>query len=160
MCADTFKYKSTVVAKYIISQAIEKKIVLNMTKLQKLLYAAYGVYLAVKNSKLVNEQPKAWPYGPVFPTTRKKLLSMDFNDYDITSDNECSEILHDEEVTSLIRLVLRDFGKLNAAQLTQWSHQSGSPWEKTCLHPDFKWNAPIPDEYIAEYFSSIIKQSA
>ncbi len=157
MNSESYKYKSTDIAKCIVARANEKKIVMNMTKLQKLLYAAYGIYLAIKNERLTNEYPKAWPYGPVFPTTREKLLKFDFVDYDISSDSDCSEdVKNDEEIDSLISLVLKTFGNWTAGQLTEWSHEPGSPWDKTVNTDGFKWNNPISDEYIKEYFLTIL----
>lgn len=78
MINDTYKYDSVTVANYIIAFANENKFFINMTKLQKLLYIAYGVYLSVKNERLTNEHPQAWPYGPVFPTTRNRLIKKRF----------------------------------------------------------------------------------
>lgn len=156
MNMETYRYKSTVVAKYIIFRAGEARIMINMTKIQKLLYIAYGIYLAVKGDRLINEQPKAWPFGPVFPTTRTKLLRVDFMDYDISKDEECAQVRGDKELKELIDLVLSGFGTLSAGQLSEWSHQEGSPWHKTMLLQGFKWNQSIPDEYIKDYFNSII----
>jgi len=155
----TYKYKSTIVAKYILSKAQEEKIVMNMTKLQKLLYISYGVYLAVKNERLTDESPKAWPYGPVFPTTRENLLKIDFQSFDITKDNECDEIRKDKEMRELVELVLKKFGKWNAGQLTEWSHSDESPWDLTKRDENFKWNQHIPDEYIRSYFSKILTKN-
>jgi uncharacterized phage-associated protein len=152
MSSETYKYKSTVVAKYIISRANEANIAMNMTKLQKLLYITYGIYLIVKGERLINEQPKAWPFGPVFPTTRQKLLHLDFIDYDILKDGECTQIQEDKEHQYLVDLVFSSFGKLSAGQLSEWSHQKGSPWHQTTQLKGFKWNQNIPDEYIKDYF--------
>lgn len=65
-------YDSVLVANYLLALANEKGVILNTTKVQKLLYMAYGLLLAEKNRIITDEQPKAWPYGPVFPKTRKK----------------------------------------------------------------------------------------
>jgi uncharacterized phage-associated protein len=158
MSNQTYKYKSTIVAKYILSKAQEGKIVMNMTKLQKLLYISYGIYLAVKDERLTDESPKAWPYGPVFPTTRNILLKVDFQNFDINKDDECKEICNDLEIKSLIELTLSNFGAWSAGQLTEWSHSEGSPWDLTKQRENFDWNQPIPDEYIKIYFSKILKE--
>lgn len=57
---------------------------------------------------------------------------------------------------TLVLLVLSGFGDKNATTLTVWSHQSGSPWDRTISQEGFTWGARIPDEYIQEYFSSIL----
>lgn len=156
--SEKYKYNSIVVAKYIIAIANNKHLSINMTKVQKLLYIAYGIFLAVKGYRLTNEHPEAWPYGPVFPSTRYKLLKTDL--YSIsTSDSDICSIKEDSEIESLIDLVFRSFGSWSAAQLTEWSHSEGTPWQKTVSSDDFSWGHQIPDEYIKSYFSSIIKLS-
>ena len=159
MNSETYRYKSTVVAKYILSKALEENIFINITKLQKLLYISYGVYLAVKNERLTDESPKAWPYGPVFPTTREKLLKINLSTYDILQDEDCKEICKDKEIQELVASVLKTFGHWSAGQLTEWSHSNGSPWDLTTRSENFKWNQPIDDEYIKFYFSKILPKN-
>lgn len=151
MIEDKYSYNSVDVARYIIAYANEYNFVINMTKLQKLLYICYGVYLAVANKRLTNEHPQAWPFGPVFPTTRNKLLKEDFENITLRNDSTPSS-----ELTSLITLVLKSFGGKTASYLTAWSHQQGSPWDKTVKSDGFSWGRPIPDEYILEYFRTHI----
>ena len=156
--SQTFKYKSTTVAKYLLFRAFEDRIVINMTKLQKLLYIAYGTYLAITDERLTNESPRAWPYGPVFPTVRNKLLKIDFDDYDFLAerDSECKSILADDEMKSLMIMVLHRFGMMSAGQLIEWTHIADSAWDRTQRAPGFKWNDIIPDVYIKDYFKNII----
>lgn len=155
---DTFRYKSTDVAKYIIALANDRRITINMTKVQKLLYITYSVFLRVYKKRLLNEHPQAWPYGPVFPTTRNKLLN-----YDLSSLSEkdipeeaLNEMKEDAELNKVINFVFANFGEWNAGQLSEWSHSSGSPWEKISNTSGFTWGNVIPDTLIYEYFCSII----
>lgn len=150
-----YKYDSLTVACYIAAMVNARGLDINMTKLQKLLYIAYGTYLAVKSERLTNEHPQAWPYGPVFPTTRSRLLKKDLSNIKL-SNPILNEIKSDTDMQSLVILVLNGFGNKNATTLSMWSHQSGSPWDRTVSQDGFSWGAKIPDEYIKEYFSSII----
>lgn len=155
MINDSYKYDSLTVACFIVASANERKLSINMTKLQKLLYIAYGTYLAVTGTRLTNEHPQAWPYGPVFPTTRNRLLKKDLSS--IRMDEECLEkINQDTEMRSLVNIVLSSFGNKSASTLSEWSHQSGSPWDRTVNKKGFNWGDRISDEYIQEYFNSII----
>ncbi len=150
-------YNSTDVAKYIVSRASRDGIQLNMTKLQKLLYAAYGIYLQVKNERLTYEEPKAWPYGPVFPNTRTALLKLNFDlPVNFEEEDAVKTISENNEIVSLIDMVFKTFGNWTAGQLTEWSHAKYSPWEKTKCSVGFDWGQVIPDEYIKEYFSKIV----
>lgn len=150
-------YCSVDVARYIIAIANSKGIGINMTKVQKLLYISYGVFLAVKGERLLNEHPQAWPYGPVFPSTRNHLLKENFYEISI-GDSKFSVMRANEELNSLLNSVFSSFGNWTAGQLTEWSHQDGSPWENTTLLEGFVWGAIIPDNLIQDYFKLIIKR--
>lgn len=156
MIPDTYKYNSVDVACAIIAYANEHKVYINMTKTQKLLYIAYGAYLAIRGERLTNEHPQAWPYGPVFPTTRNKLLYLDdFSEFD-KSNYPNQEIFKDNDLNALIAMVFYTFGKYNAASLSEWSHKSNSPWDRTVKTSGFNWGDRIPDEYIKEYFDTLL----
>jgi len=155
MIEDTYKYRSVTVAKYIIAYANAHRFSMNMTKLQKLLYITYGTCLAAYKSRLTDEHPQAWPYGPVFPTTRNKLLNVDFETVSL-SDDDLTEISNDSETVKLVKVVFDAFGAYNAGTLTSWSHSAGSPWEKTTQMSGFKWGDRISDDIILAYFDRII----
>lgn len=148
---DTYVCNSVVLAKYIAGYANVHHFVINMTKIQKLLYITYGVFLAVTGERLTNEHPQAWPYGPVFSTTRNKLLKLSLEEIQMPDDKTIND-----EVKSCVALVFKSFGKYNASYLSSWSHQIGSPWEETTAMEDFKWGDVIPDEFIFPYFKSMI----
>lgn len=143
-------YNSVLVAKYMFAIACNHKTILNVTKVQKLLYILYGNFLAKFDIRIVDESPKAWPYGPVFPKTRENI---DYNKLLDLSDPEFYEISKDEVLTKALHTLVNRFADLSASKLTDWSHSEDSPWDKTTKHDKFKWNDPIPDEYIKEYFS-------
>jgi uncharacterized phage-associated protein len=152
------QYQSIILAKYIAARFNECREDVNITKLQKLTYIAYGTCLAVTGNRLVDEHPQAWPYGPVFPATRNKLLKIDLNSIRL-SDLDLQKIASDAMVASLITLVYKSFGKWPAFALSEWSHKEGSPWEKTVSSPGFKWGNRIDDKYIESYFRKIVVTS-
>lgn len=156
---DTYKYRSTDVAMYLVTLVNEERIAINITKVQKLLYIIYGTYLRVYGKRLLNEHPQAWPYGPVFPTTRNALLKVE--DLSALSEKaippeELSRLKIDDELGKVVGFVLKTFGAWNAGQLSEWSHSNGSPWDKTRKRKSFKWGDEISDALILEYFESII----
>lgn len=152
---DKGKYNSVTMAKYIAAVANDRLLSINMTKIQKLLYIAYGLYLAVSNARLVNEHPQAWPYGPVFPTTRNKLLRINIHAISL-EEEDFKELKEDDELQGLINLVFRSFGDWSASELTEWSHKPDSPWEHTVNVEGFKWGNQMDDYDIMTYFKSII----
>ncbi|MDR1543669.1 MAG: DUF4065 domain-containing protein [Prevotellaceae bacterium] len=125
-----------------------------MTKIQKLTYIAYGIFLAVKERPIINERPQAWPYGPVFPTTRNKLLNLDLNSICL-SDNDLKDISSDKDIVDLVELIYNNFN-WSAAKLSKWSHKEGSPWEATVSKQGFKWGDRIEDDRIKSYFKKLI----
>jgi len=148
-------YRSTLLAKYIAAYFNDKRADVNITKIQKLTYIAYGSYLAIFDARLIDEHPQAWPYGPVFPTTRKHLLKTDLNAISL-QDTDFKEISSDRDIVSLIDMIYKTFGSWSAASLSDWSHKEGSPWEKTVSSKSFRWGDKINDDYIKSYFKKII----
>lgn len=145
-------YDSVLVARFLLALAFKKGIVLNVTKVQKLLYIAYGFFLGQKGRKLLNESPKAWPYGPVFPRTRKKV---DYSKVISLEAEEFHEIKEDQEVVEFLDKLIDKYSVFTASQLSEWSHTKGSPWDKATKEAGFNWNSPISDELITEYFSEL-----
>lgn len=53
------------------------KRILNKTQIHKILFFAYGIYLARYDKKLfTDDTPKAWPFGPVFPKVNRSINYM------------------------------------------------------------------------------------
>lgn len=152
MSTELKKYDSVITAKYLLALAADKGFILNVTKVQKMLYIAYGYFLAKYNRVLIDEAPKAWPYGPVFPRTRTKV---DYSSIIHLDDPELLEISKDATIKEDFNKLIDKYYKYSAAQLSEWSHEKNSPWDRTTKDEGFDWNCPIPDEYIKEYFSSI-----
>lgn len=156
--SQTYLFDSIAVATYIVAWANEHKVTINLTKTQKLLYIAYGAHLVLKEQRLCNEHPQAWPYGPVFPRTRKFLLQKDLLDFSFDMP-ELSEAKNDAYLKGLVAFVFKGFGEYTASQLTEWSHSPNSPWDLTTRLANFDWGEEIPDSYIQDYFSTIINRN-
>jgi len=130
---------------------------LNRTQINKILFYAYGTYLADTNEVLFkDDRPKAWPYGPVFPIVNNKI-----NPTDIVSgfSKEKSDLFQKNlKALKAIKDAVDKLYNKTAYRLTQWSHNDGSPWYKT-VFPDTNtntpWNTEINRDYIKTYFSNI-----
>ncbi|WP_109831388.1 Panacea domain-containing protein [Reichenbachiella versicolor] len=144
-------FDSVTIAEYMLSLAYEKRIVLNMTKIQKLLYLVYGKFMAESGKQISKESPKAWPYGPVFPRVHKKVKLDNVKTLD---DPYFAEISQDKDLNQAIIGVIDRYSKFSATQLSDWSHSKGGPWDRTTKKEGFKWGVTeIPNEYIREYFT-------
>jgi uncharacterized phage-associated protein len=138
-------------------------------KLQKLVYYAYGWCLALKDKPLFTEGVQAWSYGPVVPS-----LYYEFRAYGtepITGravGTDCEPLrVYDwddesEFVRALIRKIWAVYGKYTAIELSNATHQPGTPWQKTVeLHGGAIPKAIlIDDKVIQAYFIGQIQTAA
>jgi len=152
-------YNSVEFAKYIAAFWNEQGVDINMTKVQKLLYIAYGTWLVVYDKRLLDEYPQAWPYGPVFPTTRNKLLKLELKN--ITKNDVSSELQDNKDLEKLIKAIHNSyFGSWNASQLSAWSHKEGSAWADTVATPGFEWGQIIPDNLTKKWFAAFVNNGS
>lgn len=153
---DTYLFENSEdVAKYVVVWAFEHQYSINMTKLQKMLYVMYGACLVTVGERLFKEHAQAWPYGPVFPRSRRKLTKQMIGEkfIGITKPN-----FGDKEalLNELTTFAFNGFGKYTASQLVAWTHLAGSPWSIAKDTEDFVWGHEIPDASIFEYFDRLI----
>lgn len=120
----------------------------------------YGVYLAENQLPLfMDDTPKAWTYGPVFPRPNK---SVDINEVikSFPADKVKAYKANKKALDLVVKVVDRMYDK-SAMSLTQWSHVENSPWYNTVYQKDRDgniikqrpWNTRIEDSLIKDYFS-------
>src|SRR3569832_2414943 len=82
------------VTRYFIVRAYEDGIEAEMTnmKVQKLLYYAQSLYLALYDKPLFDEEIQAWRYGPVYPPAYKFYSDFEANQLPIPSKDSLLEI--------------------------------------------------------------------
>lgn len=129
--------------------------ILNKTQLNKILFYAYGIYLAETGKPLFDDdQPKAWPYGPVFPKVNRLVKP------DIVPEGFSPDIVSlfqsDPVAMQAIKDAANKLYNKSAFKLTQWSHKEGSPWHQTIYPDDAQcrpWDTIIDNGLIQAYFS-------
>lgn len=147
-------YNAIKIANAIIDKCRQKGINdINITKLHKLLYIIYGTYLYVHDSKLFDELPAYFQYGPIFKSLQKAYKKEEFElqGYKDVDD----DVLTNPKLNEVIDKVLDTFGKYSAQQLSNWSHRDGSAWSKVDKMSDF-WGVDIDDELIKGEFAKIV----
>ena len=115
---------------YLNKTAKDKMYQINVTKIHKLLYICYGVYIAVAGNQLLNEKPKAWDYGPAFPRVHKTQKSNNDSLDDLLHEIVLNDFLRYDNV---INPVLDVFGSWSATELVNWTHKKNGAWHKKIL---------------------------
>ena len=120
-------------------------------KIQKLLYFSVGRFFVKTNNWAIDGDFEAWPHGPVLPALYYKLSRY--------ADSVIKEFIPFEgtpyilgEKSSLIATVqetVNDFGKKNAWELSEISHDIKGPWFEA-YHSESK--SVIPRDKIKDYF--------
>lgn len=149
------KITAIMVAQIIIKESKEKNLFLNNTKLQKLLYIVYGIYLNVNRNILFIETPLYLPYGPVFDTVYKE-----YKNRDVTEEvNYERELYENSKFMEALNATLDFFGAYGAQVLSEWSHRSGSAWDKIHQSNEDSWGVPLQLLDIVEEFDQIVSKT-
>ena len=111
-------------------------------KLQKLLYYAQGIHVALYGTPLFNDEILAWQYGPVVEKVYQTYKSNGANaieNFDAPEENFSKE----EELT--LQFTQKAFGQYSAWKLADMTHEE-TPWKDTAI------NETIPLDKIKAYF--------
>lgn len=138
-------------------------------KLQKLAYFSNGWWLATQGDPLLNEKPQVWRYGPVFESLYH-ILSR-YGDMPIKRptgatlfDDSNPRVGGDRasEVRNLVKWIWTEYGSRSAAQLSELTHQVGTPWRNIASRRNFHvpMNTVIPPEEDWKYFARLASQRA
>lgn len=139
---------SVLVAKALQWMAYTHDVSLNGSQIQTILYNAYGVWLATKGERLLEEHPQVWQYGPVFPRAYKHLKKNAGNgqvEHDMLRA-ECPDRFE------FIRRCFQRFAWTSAGVLCAPHTAEGSPWKLTKDQSPDKLGVRIEDELIRQWF--------
>jgi len=160
-------YSALAVANYFIDLATKQGHSLSPMKVQKLIYFAHGWHLAITEKPLISEQIQAWKYGPViqsvyhefkqFGVGRIEGKAMDFIGLKFDEPNIDSD---DSDVRELLDEIYKNYGRLNAIQLSNLTHLPGTPWDKAWSEHDGMMSVAIDNEEIKSFFVSKAKSGA
>jgi uncharacterized phage-associated protein len=124
-----------------------------LTPLQiiKLAYIAHGWMLGLYQRPLITDRIEAWKYGPVIPDLyhAMKDYGSGYVTEPLSERWKASPPLDDEE-RDLIRQVYERYGNKNGVQLSQLTHQAGTPWDAT-WEPE-SMGRGISNDLIAEHY--------
>lgn len=151
-------YPASVIAYAFVKKGIEEGKYVTQMKLQKLVYFAHGLHLALYGEPLVNESFQAWKFGPVIPSiyqSYKLYGSSPIVDPELSflfdGGGEPNLKVLDAKTQSTINTTWEMLKDLSALKLSNWSHSEGSPWKNNYV-PGVS-DMFIPNNEIKEYFS-------
>ena len=126
----------------------------NNTKIQKLLYLFVGFCLINDVSEIydIDETPKLWPYGPVFPRVHKK-----YQDQIKECQQDGVKSVSDEKIKEILEQTVKKWGNISAIALSDWSHRKGSPWYELAMEKFAQWNTEIDLDDIKIYFKNNVE---
>lgn len=121
--------------------------------MQKILFICYGRCLAKFNKQLfTDDEPRAWPFGPVFPRTYRSYVETIPTSLTIA---EKEEYLKEVDILKEISQIVDLCYNISANRLSEWSHLKDSPWYKTVFKEDnVQWNRTIDNDVIKDFFNN------
>ena len=170
---------SKAVANYFLELAKRFGETLDPMKIQKLVYFGHGWHLAFTKDPLIDDQIQAWDYGPVVPTLYHEFkiwgngailapaIRSEFSSYRRDSGGSSvvrtaipsifefagpsGDVMFAKE---LIEKTWEVYGHMTGIELSQLTHESGTPWQVTRQrYPGFR-SVGIPNRVIREHFTA------
>ncbi len=152
-------YNSKQIANWFVERAKEEGVSLTIMKLVKIVYMAHGWCLAALNRPLIEEgEVEAWDYGPVIPDVYYTFRVKGVGTASVSKfprDNWKRDI--DPDARKLLEEVWNRYKNKSALQLSDLTHTTEGPWEKT-YQPGVRYQA-IPDKLIETHYRSIMRRA-
>jgi len=145
----------------VISYIFEETLEITPLALQKLLYFIQGIYIALYDIPLFEEDCYAWVHGPVYDTVYNLFKEFKYNPIDdnrfIIVKNRFVELSNREQ--KVIQLVLNTFGNYSGKILENITHRE-KPWieSRKGYSPLEPSNSLISKEQMKKYFKDIDKE--
>lgn len=157
-------YSPSVVANYFLNRASQEGRAITPMQLLKLVYIAHGWHLGYLGQPLIDEEVQAWKYGPVIQSLYNQLRHygsgavqelLTTNPFTRTRDSAV-----DGQTASLLDHVWGNYAGFSGLQLSNMTHQTGTPWD-VAWHDQggrSQYFAPIDDRLIEQHYRQKIEQ--
>lgn len=159
-------YSPLAIANDFIDRARNDGECLDHLKLQKLVYLAHGWNLAIHGEPLLDESVEAWKYGPVVSSLYHQFKH--YGNEPITENGVERRGLEvhvpnidpkDDETRALLDRVWEVYREFSGVQLSNATHQPGTPWERTWRAKSRWQTSPgIDDEMIEQHFRQLARK--
>lgn len=152
-------YTARHIANYVLDRAADENRPITQLKLQKLVYIAYGWFLALTGRRLFDDPIEAWDHGPVIPCLYHEfknfgrypitVRSIDF-DIDRMLETEPQVSSEDDETNLVLDRVWESYKRYSGSTLRRKTHEVGSPWFKA--YDGINRHIRLDDDVIAEHY--------
>lgn len=151
------------VANFFLEKSEESGIPLTQLKLIKLVYIAYGWYLALTGRPLFDEAVQAWKHGPVIPSLYHEFKSfgrrpiseratcLDYESFEFSTPSIPDT---DVETIQILNMVWNAYKKYSASALVRKTHEEGTPWALS--YKEGEYEVEIPQALIKDHFKKKI----
>ncbi|MEJ0101919.1 MAG: type II toxin-antitoxin system antitoxin SocA domain-containing protein [Bacteroidota bacterium] len=158
----TSPYPASLIALVFVKKGIEEGYPVTQMKLQKMVYFAQGVHLALHKEPLISEIFHAWKYGPVVPAI---YSAYSFYGSSPITDTHWAASIHEDNVEKIdgdavktIEYTWDILKQTNAVKLSNWTHKDGSPWSQ--VYVENVKETPIPNQAIQAYFETFLEPAS
>lgn len=143
------------VALYIINKLKE----IDTLALQKILYFASGFSHIFLENEIINTQPEAWKYGPVYKDIYECFSYYGYKKIDYNELLQNKELDLSDEEQNYLNIILENFACYSASILREMTHLT-EPWINARKGLDYNEssNRIIYKEDMNKYFDKIIKE--
>lgn len=123
-------HSSLSVAQYVIDLCARTGINSSLTPMQvlKLVYLAHGWMLGIHGRPLVSDEIEAWTYGPVIPLLYEAIRH--YRSGPVARVEGALPLQLDQSEQDVIAQVCEIYGRRTGMELSQLTHQEGSPWDQ------------------------------
>jgi len=129
---------------------------LTIMKLIKLVYLCDGWSMALLGRPMSKQNVQAWKFGPVYPTVYSAFKHFGSSPVQGRATEVNTGLPYIETFTGdeerLIAMVVEGYGKLSAWQLSNLTHQAGTPWSEASANGAY---SDISIESMLEHFNSL-----
>jgi uncharacterized phage-associated protein len=149
-------YSAATIANYFIDRADSDGKTIDQMKIQKLVYYAHGWYLAMTSEPLIDEQVEAWRFGPVVPSLYRALKHCGNQPVKQAIQPAEPNVLP-FDVQSFLDRIWNLYSHLTGIQLSNLTHQNGSPWSRTAKKFGYRIpdSHPLDNNLLRSYFDNL-----
>ena len=155
-------YSAKAIANYFLQKGEDTDVDITPMQILKLVYIAHGWNLALLDNPLIEDRIEAWKYGPVIPSLYEEFkgfgrdpIAKGYRAEEVVAASIIPEANSEVELSDTLQLldeVWDTYKGFDGIDLSELTHQEGTPWETTRKSKWFRRSPPIKNEAIRDYY--------